>query len=274
MKNTSPQNERSNFGGLIMGSEKHESLTKRKEIYRMAFIDKMYGNLKDAQEIREFLTEHKDEIMERTGGFNPLSYLYRMDWPDWTIGSKRYNPQKEHPIAFFAGAIDVCLVQMGNLPEPFQRYFEEHHSKEWFEDVKAHKPPFDFKPWEYIPATKYTFDWSEFKIYGRFKVNHAMQSARHQVWVDAYYKGSECREYRKHYGEFIWFYVDDKFIPTGWYCSAKELRKPGDTCSTAHINVHSKKALLRWVRKMCFPKGTELLCSLGWVGSEFKVYCK
>lgn len=239
----------------------------------MAAIDKIYGNKSDALTIREFLTERKDEIIENTGS-NPLSYLYGMDWDDWTIGTENYNPKAEHPITNFPTAIDACLVQMGNLPESLQKGLEVQYNDEWFEDVKSHKPPYDFKPWEYVPATKYTFDWSEFKVYGGFKVNHAMQSARHQVWVDATYKGLECGENTKQYGEFIWFYIDDHFNPTGWYNMCKDLRISGTTCSSAHINVHSKKALLRWVRKMCFPKGTELKCSLGWVGSEFKIKCK
>jgi len=237
----------------------------------MATIDKIYGTYNDAQQIRAFVQNHWEEIHDKTGR-DVNDYLYYHDC--WGIYNPDYKPEEKHAISNFPEAIDACLVQIGNLPEPLQRGLEEQYDTEWFEDVKAHKPPYDLKPWQYEPATKFTFDWSKFKIYGGFKVDNALKTARNEVWVDAYYKGSECREYRKHYGEFIWFYLDDKFIPTGWYCSVKELRKPGDTCSTAHINVHSKKALLRWVRKMCFPRGTELKCSLGWVGSEFKIYCK
>ena len=237
----------------------------------MAAVDKIYGNLKDAQEIRAFVQNHWQEIYDKTGR-DVNDYLYYHDC--WGIYNPVYKPEENHVISNFPEAIDACLVQIGNLPEPLQRGLEEQYDTEWFEDVKAHKPPYDLKPWQYEPATKFTFDWSKFKIYGGFKVDNALKTARNEVWVDAYYNGIDCGENANSLGEALWFRHDEDCNLIGWQNHNKELRKPGIHSSMAHVKVHSKKALLRWVRKMCFPKGTELKCSLGWVGSEFKIKCK
>ena len=240
----------------------------------MAAIDKIYANKADAETIVAFLKEHRDEIMARCT-LDPMRCVYSQDWNDWDETSEDYNPSKEHPVTNFPLAIEVCIAQMDNLPQPIIEGLRWCHSDEWIDMVREAKGKggkYDFERWHYVPAKKFVLDFKNYKF--NDKNNNKLCLARGYVDVSASYFG---KENTSEYGTTLWFDCDDNDNEVGWHTlDVFDIHIPKYKWGSNDASVKAKtmKSLIRWVRKMNFPKDTVLSCSTGWVGGNFKIHCK
>lgn len=240
----------------------------------MAAIDKIYANKENAKIILDFLNEHRDEIIARCG-IDPIKYTYSQDWSNWKEYDEKYNPGAEHPVTNFPEGVDVCLAQMDNLPKPLIDGLLWCYSEEWLNemrDARGKGGKYDFEPWKYEVADRFVLDFSGYKFDD--KNNNKLNLGRGWLYVSAKYLGNGSK-YED--GTSLWFVEDTtSHGPKGWYCDEFDLRIPDAYWSTseAALNIKTIKSLIRWARKMKFPKGTTLLCDTGWVGGDFKLHCK
>lgn len=119
-------------------------------------------------------------------------------------------------------------------------------------------------------SRRFTFDYSEYE-YTDFRSDN-LNTARGEVNI------FDVNVYECNSTYALYFKTDDCRKAKGWVCRAKDYESNAEVAqgvsSGLSLHIRSRKALCRWVRKMEFPVGTELVCDTGWVGSIFYIYCK
>jgi hypothetical protein len=240
----------------------------------MAGIDKIYATKQGAESILEFLGKNRKFIKAKTH-LDPMNFTYSSledlnDWSNWDENEPDYDPTETHPITNFPESIDVCLWQMDNLPDALKKGLEKQYSKNTLEMFKRAEGKYSFRRWNPSVATRFRFDWTEYKFPDRHH-RKRLPLARGFINIqDGYYYGPD-NPYE--WGISLWF-TDGLRDGRGWTCDTLDLNDNCyGTCSGAFVRVRSMKAFLRWLRKAKFPKGTVLSCDYGWEGSDFKVYC-
>lgn len=239
----------------------------------MAGIDKTYGNKAQAEEIISYLNNVKDAIKARCG-YDPTNYIYEPEWDDWNQENAEYDPESVHPITNFPQAVDCALAQRNDLPPHLEEEMRFQYDTTFDEmrNAVGKGGMYDFEPWKYEVATKFKIDWSDYKLWDK-GFNH-LDTGRDRLFINAHYFGPDNKH--QNYGTSLWF-TEGKYFgnPAGWLCDSMEFKHyEGWTSSSADPEIHTLKALIRWCRKMKFPKGTVLDVSTNYVGGDFKIYCK
>ena len=238
----------------------------------MAAIDKIYGNKFQAEEIILYLKKVKDDIKARCG-YDCTKWVYDLSWDDWDVNNKEYNPESVHPITNFPQAIDCALAQRDDLPKHMEEEMRDQYG-DTFDEMKnavGKGGRYDFEKWIYDAATKFRIDWTDYRFYDK-GFNH-LCLAQKCLLVDAHYFGEGNMNPK--YGTTIWFVEKCFSDTTEWVCDNFEFKcRCGLTSNYAHPKIYTLKSLIRWCRKMKFPKGTVLTVCTGYVGGDFKIYCK
>lgn len=238
----------------------------------MAAIDKTYGDKHQAMEIFAYLEKIKEEVKSRCG-YDPMKYTYGLDWDNWDPNNENYDPESVYPMTNFPVAVDCALAQRNDLPKHLEDELRFQY-EEAFDEMKnalGKGGMFDFEPWQYEVATKFKIDWSGYKFNDKGFDHLCIATGR--LDVEASYFGKDNKD--KEYGTTLWFVENDNFNPVGWVCDKFEFKCcNGWTSNCGHPKARTLKSLIRWCRKMKFPKGTVLTVETGYVGGDFKIHCR